>query len=411
MVSVAQEIQELRKNLTARRAEQFRLLVELIQTDTANPPGNGQASAELLLETLKNLGFEAERFDPPSNLTETMGLESAPSIVGHWSGGDGPTLCLAAGVDTAVNTSNAATGRLSGDIKDGIIHGDGAAIQKPSAVAFIYGALAAIETIPLIGTVQLVLTHDSASGGYVGSKWLLDEGIIAPDMAIVSGPGDAILTHHSGIIHFSVAISVKSEAPDNDSDALAVAHDVMAALYQADKTLKAKVSPIESVGSPGLIVGAIESGSRADQAPREATLWIGRRYLPDEDPAKVRQSVSTIIGKAMIGRKGVQCRVRPLMTDAALAASPKTRPIAAAILKAANETLKQRIPVRGSPVPTEARFFAAADIPVVAFGCGTKSVRSKNPIESLPLDSLRSSTEMIALTVGSLLAPKEDAVS
>ena len=170
------------------------------------------------------------------------------------------------------------------------------------------------------------------------------------------------------------------------------------------------MSSIEGVGSAGLVVGAIESGIRADRAPNEAMLWIGRRFLPDGDPAKIRQAVSAIVGKAMTGRKGVQCRVRPILTDAALAASPQTRAIVAAILKAAKDTLDGRIPVRGSSLPTEARFFANVGIPAVSFGCGEGAATLGFADESILLDDVRSSTEMVALTVARLLASDPDSI-
>ena len=171
-------LQLLRTNLTERRAEQFRLLSDLIRIDSANPPGDGEASAQLLEATLESLGFETQRFEPPSDLTQPMGLIAAPTIVARWSGGEGPTLALVAGLDTPVSLGDAAEPRLSGEIKDGVIHGDGSSQRKSSAVAFIYGALAAIETLPLNGSIDLVFTQDSESGGYVGSSWLLDDNII-----------------------------------------------------------------------------------------------------------------------------------------------------------------------------------------------------------------------------------------
>lgn len=399
-------ITTLRERLTARRAEQFRLLGELIRVRSDSPPGDGRESADLISETLENLGLPVTRHEPPQDLLDDMGLMSAPCLVARYEAGPGPTLTLVAGLDTRAAPAGSGDDAFSGVVSDGVIQGMGARNRKSSACAMIYGALGAIETTALTGTIEIVLTHDSESGGYVGTKWLLDENIIAPDMAIVAAHGDAVITHHPGILHFAVDLHIDPKRADSKSDALNAAHAVMGAAYETDGRLSKVVSPIEGVGSPALIVGAIEAGERADRRPHDACLWLGRRYLPNEDVTTVRRAMSTMVGKALAGRRGVQCKVRPVLMDSALAASPETRPIAAAILKAAQDGPGRRLAARGWDRPTEARFFAEKGIPAVAFGCGPAlEPNDESMLESLSLDHLRSSTEVFSLAIASLLAP------
>ena len=341
---MAEIVDILRERLTARRAEQFRLLGELVKVDSSNPPGDGTDSADLLEETLSSLGFEVERLTPPAELCEDMGVVAAPSVIARYRAGDGPTLVLCAGVDTRPAPGAPTPGIAPGTVTDGVLHGMGSRNSKSAACSFIYGALGAIETVALAGTVEIVLTHDTQSGGYLGSKWLLDEERIAPDMAIVAGHGEAVLTHHAGMIHFAIDLSIDPKKAEPGTDALNTAHAVMAALYAADADLSKTKSPVEGVGSPGLIVGAIEAGSRADQPPMEAVLWVGRRFLPSDDVTSVRRSMSVLVGKAMTGRRGIQCKVRPVLTDTALAATPATRPVVSAVLKAAQDGLGRRLP-------------------------------------------------------------------
>jgi succinyl-diaminopimelate desuccinylase len=405
-------VDTLRDRLTARRAEQFRLLSELLRVRSDNPPGEGAASAVLAEETLRNLGLETTRHDPPPDLMETMGLISAPSIVARYANGDGPRLALVAGLDTRPAPPGKEVEAYSGSIVDGVITGQGARNGTSSACAMIYGALGAIETTNIAGTIDIVLTHDRESGGYLGTKWLLDDDRIAPDLAVVAGHGEAVVTHHPGMIHFQIDLSVDRKRADPKTDAMRAAHAVLGALFEADGRLARTTSPVQGVGAPGVIVGALESGSRADEAPMEAQIWVGRRYLPSEDLTTVRRAMSAVVGKALSGLRGIQCKVRPVLTDAALSAVDDTRPLVAAFLKAAQDGPGRRLAARGWNRPTEARFFAERNIPAVVFGCGPAfDPRTADEVETLALDHLRSSTEIFALALSGLMgaAPVEAA--
>ena len=76
---------------------------------------------------------------------------------------------------------------------------------------------------PLAGTVELHLTYDEEAGGSIGPKWLLDQGLTAPDYAISAGFSYAIVTAHNGCLHLEVVITGKSAhaaRPETGYDAL-----------------------------------------------------------------------------------------------------------------------------------------------------------------------------------------------
>ena len=58
--------------------------------------------------------------------------------------------------------------------------------------------------------------------------------------------------------------------------------------------------------------------------------------------------------------------------------------------------------VKGVPLYTDARHYAAAGIPVVLYGAGPRSIQEANAHradERLPLDDLYKATEVVALTL------------
>ena len=64
------------------------------------------------------------------------------------------------------------------------------------------------------------------------------------------------------------------------------------------------------------------------------------------------------------------------------------------------------VPVKGVPLYTDARHYAANGIPIVLYGAGPRTIQEANAHradESLRLNDLRAATKIVALTVADLL--------
>ena len=66
------------------------------------------------------------------------------------------------------------------------------------------------QAAQLAGTLELHVTYDEETGGFVGPKWLLDEGISKPDYAICAGFCHSIVTAHNGCLHLEVETTGRS---------------------------------------------------------------------------------------------------------------------------------------------------------------------------------------------------------
>jgi len=91
-------------------------------------------------------------------------------------------------MDTVPPGSGWTVNPYGGEIINGWIYGRGASDSKGNIAAYTY-ALAAIREagVKLKGDAVVAYTVDEETGGFLGPKYLLDHGILKPDMAIVEG--------------------------------------------------------------------------------------------------------------------------------------------------------------------------------------------------------------------------------
>src|SRR4029078_6267412 len=79
--------------------------------------------------------------------------------------------------------------------------GRGVAVSKSDFATYAFALLAlkalAEQGQAYAGTVELHLTYDEETGGDVGPRWLLEQGITRPDFAIAAGFFSAVLTAHT----------------------------------------------------------------------------------------------------------------------------------------------------------------------------------------------------------------------
>ena len=290
------------------------------------------------------------------------------------------------------------------------MYGRGVAVSKSDFSTYAY-ALLALKSLgfPLAGTVELHLTYDEEAGGAIGPKWLLDEGISKPDLAISAGFAYGIVTAHNGCLHLEVEVTGKSAhaaRPETGHDALEAAAGLLTALYAHRQGLAATRSAVEGIGSPTLVVGLIRGGINTNVVPDAVTLRLDRRMIPEEDPAAVERELVALIEESVARRQGIACHVRRIMLALPLKPVPELERLVEPLQRNAEAVLGEPVPVYGVPLYTDARHYAAAGIPTVLYGAGPHTLTEANAHaadERLPLADLRKATEVVALTLLDLL--------
>jgi len=405
------EREAVREFLDGAEAAAIDLLAELVKVPSDNPPGDCAPHAERAAVLLEQRGLAVERHPVPEPLVRANGMVSAVNLLVRERFGEGPVIALNAHGDVVPPGEGWTTDPYGGEIKDGWMYGRGVAVSKSDFSTYTY-ALAALKALgaPLAGTVELHLTYDEEAGGAIGPQWLLDEGISAPDFAISAGFSYRVVTAHNGCLHLEVEVTGKSAhaaRPETGHDALEAASGLLAALYSHRQELSEKRSAVEGIESPTLVVGLIRGGINTNVVPGAVTLRIDRRMIPEEDAAAVERELTTLIEHS-VARPGIACKVRRIMLALPLKPVHGLERLVGPLQRNAEAVLGERVPVYGVPLYTDARHYAAKNIPTVLYGAGPRTLieaHAHAADERLPLADLRKATEVVALTLLDLLRP------
>ena len=291
----------------AHREEAVGFLAELVKVPSDNPPGDCVAHAARAAELLEQMGFEVERHPVPEAVVRAAGMVAVTNLVVRRRFGPGPVVALNAHGDVVPPGTGWTQDPYGAAIVDGWMYGRGVAVSKSDFATYAFAMRALVETAaPKRGTVELHLTYDEEAGGEIGPKWLLDQGISRPDLAIAAGFSYAVVTAHNGCLHLEVEVTGRSAhaaKPSTGIDALEAATAVLRALYAERRGYAGQVSAIEGIGAPQLTVGLIKGGINTNVVPDKVTLRLDRRLIPEEDPAVVEARLREVVtGAAGRGR-------------------------------------------------------------------------------------------------------------
>ena len=400
--------------LVARRADQFAFLSALVRMRSDDPSCDLPLLRENLVEQLKSFDLEPVVHEVPDELTASTQYDDLANIIVRCEFGEGPTLALATHVDTAPVGPKWQREPFDAIIENGRMFGRGVSEGKGDLAAYVFTLLALREVSDdMYGAVELHVTFDGVTGGAFGAKWLLENDIVKPDQAVVPGSAHAIGVTTTGVLNLDVELRGRTASagrPENGADALEGAADVLAALYAYREALREKVSDIQGIGSPTLVVTGIEGGNNPLSVPDSVTLSIDRRVLPEERADAVEAEITNIIGRAVMKVPGVVCKVRRRRFLPSTSAGEDGQAFIDVLARHV-ETTKEGAVVRyGVPHETAARYYAAAGVPVVLYGAGSEKLEVENsagPDENLLLDDLRISTEVLSYTLAEWLAPEK----
>jgi acetylornithine deacetylase/succinyl-diaminopimelate desuccinylase-like protein len=396
--------------LRGQREPQQRFLAELVRVPSDNPPGDCAPHAARAAELLEGLGLTVERHPVPDALARAHGMVSATNLVVRRRFGAGPVIALNAHGDVVPPGEGWSREPYGAEVVDGWMYGRGVAVSKSDFSTYVF-ALLALEAsgAKLGGTVELHFTYDEEAGGEIGPKWLLDQGISRPDLAIGAGFAYAVVNAHNGCLHLEVEVrgrSAHAAMPFTGIDALEAANHVLAALYAWRKGLAARASRIAGIGSPQLTVGLIRGGINTNVVPDRTTFRLDRRMIPEEDPAAVEAELRELIEGAARAFPKARLEVRRILLAAPLTALPGSERLTEVICRHASRIIGEPVAATGVPLYTDARHYAAAGVPIVLYGAGPHTIEEANAHradERLPLGDLFKATEVVGSSLLSLL--------
>src|SRR5271170_4079510 len=351
-------------------ARETAFLAALVKVPTDNPPGDCAAHAVRAKELLTDLGFAVEVHPVPAALVAAAGMKSVTNLVVRHRFGDGPVIALNAHGDVVppgLGWTHDPYGAAVEDSKFGpVMYGRGVAVSKSDFATYAFALLALRDLAarePLRGTVELHLTYDEEVSGQLGPKWLLDNDLSRPDYAL-------------------------------------------AALYKHRPRLARRKSHSTGIKSPTLNVGTIAGGFATNVVPDRVTLRIDRRVIPEESRAEVEAELRKLIAAAAKPFRGIKVETTTVLYAEPLAPQPGWERLSDPLRRHATRILKTKIPVKGVPLYTDARHYAARKIPIVLYGAGPRTIleaNAHNANENLRLNDLKAATKIVALAVRDVL--------
>ena len=403
----------IRAFLSSARQAQTQFLAELVKAPSDNPPGDCAAPAAQTALLLERLGLTVERHPVPDALVKSHGMVSAINLVVRRRFGEGLTVALNAHGDVVPPGEGWTQDPYGGAVVEGWMYGRGVAVSKSDIATYAYAMLAleraAAAGAPLGGTVELHVTYDEETGGEIGPRWLLEQGISKPDLAIGAGFSYGVVTAHNGCLHLEVRVdgrSAHAAKPFTGIDALEAATGILAALYAWRRSLRQRVSAIPGIGSPQLTVGLIKGGINTNVVPDRVVFRIDRRMIPEETPSEVEAELRAVIETAARALPEARVSVERILLAAPLTPLPGSERLTELLCARASATMGEPVAPVGVPLYTDARHYAAAGVPIVLYGAGPHTIEEANAHradERLPLDDLYRATEVVALTLLDLL--------
>ena len=391
--------------------EEVRFLQQLVQVPTDTPPGHNAPHADRTAELLQAFGFEAEQHAVPARDVQAAGLASITNLVVRRRYGAGRTVGLNAHGDVVPPGEGWTHDPYGGEVVDGQLFGRAAAVSKCDFATFTF-ATRALESLglPLQGGVELYFTYDEEFGGELGPGWLLEQGLIKPDLLIAAGFSYQVVTGHNGCLQMELTVHGKTghaAVPDTAVDALQAATRILNALYHQNTLYKQVSSRVSGIGHPYLNVGVIQGGTHTNVVPGKVVLKLDRRMIPEEAPAEVEAVLRAVIAEAVVSSPGITVDVKRLLLARALTPLAGNQPLVQALCRHASAVFGEPIVASGTPLYTDARLFSERGIPAVLYGCGPRTVlesNAKRADEHIDLADLRRATQVIARTLADLLA-------
>jgi acetylornithine deacetylase/succinyl-diaminopimelate desuccinylase-like protein len=394
-------------------------LAALVQVPTDNPPGDCAPHAAAAAQWLRDLGLPVQTFDLPKSATDAVGMISATNLlVRHCFSENGPCIALNAHGDVVPPGLGWTQDPYGAMVVEDAIHGPvmygrGVAVSKSDFATYAYALLAlqalAAQGHQLEGSLELHLTYDEETGGDIGPRWLLEQGLSHPDYAISAGFSYAVTTAHNGCLHLEVTLRGRqghAAMPESGVDALAAATRVLTDLYASREALEERRSQIPGITHPTLNVGLIAGGINTNVVPDRVSFRIDRRIIPEESPAAAEAELRALLEGSAARCPGISIDIRRILLALPLVPLAGADKLTRALQESGARVFGTPIAEHGVPLYTDARHYTAAGIPTVLYGAGPRTLKEANghgADECLRLEDLRRATAAVAGALAHLL--------
>lgn len=279
------------EKVDGNREEALEFLQKALQTPSVT--GDEYRMAQLVTAKFEEAGFEPKWYAKE---------EGRPNVVVDWKGSrDGRRFVFNGHLDVfpPVEGNAGLYGPWSGKVVDGYIYGRGAVDMKSGVCAGIMAMkfLKEMGYDPK-GSVLSTCVVDEEDGGYAGTKYLIDQGLIKGDFGVDPEPTRCkVLTQHCGCIR--ARVTYRSEAghtsmPHTSVTSLEKALKAASKLQEYSKEVMKKYN--EEMGVWSLLsITMFESGATVNMYPPVSSFTIDRRLIPGESAKEESDKIVAVL--------------------------------------------------------------------------------------------------------------------
>jgi len=336
----------------------IKLMRQLIQIDSQNPPGNERKIALFTQRLLKSIGVESRIYEFCKNRSNLLAV-----IKGKESK---HALLLTPHLDTVPAGRSWKQPAFSGKISGDKIFGLGSTDCKCNLAAMLEAVNSIVEDGVVLGyDLVIAATADEESGSGLGLIPLIKRKILKVDAALVLDADDfEIVVTQKGLMHLKVRLKGKKAHgayPWLGQNAIDLAVRVLNGL----KTQKIVCARNKYLHQPTVNIGTIHGGDKVNVVADWCEFELDFRFLPGTNERALledlKKTISKYTKKFSIEIQGVQApyvikEKHPLVNS----------------LVSAMRNLKIKPRLSGSEGATVITFFQDQGIPAIATGFGVE---------------------------------------
>ena len=379
------------KYIDDMKEEIIELLAGLVKAESPNPPGDTRRASYVLIKKFRKFGI-----DPDVLYVE----DDKPNLIARINPGNGSQLVFNSHIDTISpgDLSRWTYDPFAAVIEGSKMYGRGVADAKASVVAMTMAAKAVKESQKKInGTMVVNLVSDEESGGFKGTKFLLDEGHLSPDFVVIGEQtNNQIAIAEKGEVWFKIKIfgrAAHASTPWHGINAIDNMVKLLATIQEkVGSKLKLMSHPLTP--PPSLNIGTILGGFKINVVPDVCEVSIDRRFLPEESLFEVEKQISDIIDEFRRSDSDFKAELKILLRGSPINTSPDEKLVKVA--QSVNIDLNLNGEPSGYKQASDGRFFADKKIPTIIIGPSDPKVGHTSN-EYVELDDVVTTTKIYAL--------------
>lgn len=368
---------------------------------TPSITGNEEACAIVIKQKMEELGLSVDWIEPE---------KGRPNVLGSWKGKrPGGQFLFNGHIDTVPPgpLDEWKYDPFSGVIEDGSLYGRGALDMKGGLACMIMAAgLFNKLELDIPGSILVTTVCDEQVGSNLGTRFLIKEGYIKADMAIVGEPTDMrINIGHKGIYWGEIITrgkAIHASRPWLGINAVDHMYEIMGQIELLKEKL-GNVEPDPWLGKPTVAVTMFEGGTTENMIPSRCRLVLDRRLVYGEDDRKADGEVAECIKNAKKIIPDLNATTSVLKYKPTGFVDPGS-PIVGILKDAATEVTGVSPEIKGKSGGTDASWIVNhAGIPAIIFGPGEYLKASLAANEFVGIEDLITATKVYMLTAAKAL--------